>query len=96
MVNLIRTVHSAVNPTIVTYCNTINNFRSFFVTDRCEQAEDRLIATSRTRSPMHRLAPVFSDRDHTIRSASLAGTDQVCAVAVNREDEMLARVKGAF
>jgi hypothetical protein len=45
---------------------------------------------------MHRLAPVFSDRDHTIRSASLAGTDQVCAVAVNREDEMLARVKGAF
>ena len=42
------------------------------------------------------MAPVFADRDHFIRSAGLAGTEQVYAVMVNREGEVLARVGGAF
>ena len=40
--------------------------------------------------------PIFTDRDQFIRSAGLAGTDQVYAVVINREGEVLARVGGAF
>ena len=43
-----------------------------------------------------RLVPVFTDRDHFIRSAGLGGTEQVYAVVVNRDGEVLARVEGAF
>ena len=38
--------------------------------------------------------PIFTDRDQFIRSAGLAGTDQVYAVVINREGNMLARARG--
>ena len=45
---------------------------------------------------MRRLVPVFTDRDQFIRSAGLAGTDQVYAVVINREGDVLARAGGEF
>ena len=38
--------------------------------------------------------PIFTDRDQFIRSAGLAGTDQVYAVVINREGEVLTRAGG--
>lgn len=43
-----------------------------------------------------RLVPVFTDRDQFVRSAGLKGTDQVYAVVINRQGEVLARAEGAF
>ena len=43
-----------------------------------------------------RLVPVFTNRDHFVRSAGLNGTDQVYAVVINRRGEVLARAEGAF
>lgn len=43
-----------------------------------------------------RLVPVFTDRDHFVRSAGLNGTDQVYALVINRQGEVLARAEGAF
>lgn len=43
-----------------------------------------------------RLLPVFTDRERFIRSAGLDGTDQVYAVVINRDGEVLARAAGAF
>jgi hypothetical protein len=43
-----------------------------------------------------RLMPVFTDRAHFVRSAGLRGTDQVYAVVVNRQGDVLARAEGAF
>jgi len=43
-----------------------------------------------------RLMPVFTDRDQFVRAAGLAGTDQVYAVVINREGEVLARAGGEF
>ena len=43
-----------------------------------------------------RLLPVFTDRTRFIRAAGLNGTDQVYAVVINREGDVLARAEGAF
>ena len=43
-----------------------------------------------------RLLPVFTDRDQFVRSVGLRGTDQVYAVVINRQGEVLARAEGAF
>ena len=43
-----------------------------------------------------RLVPVFTDRANFARSAGLNGTDQVYAVVVNRQGDVLARVEGQF
>ena len=43
-----------------------------------------------------RLMPVFTDRDQFVRAAGLNGTDQVYAVVINRQGEVLARVEGGF
>ena len=43
-----------------------------------------------------RLVPVFTDRANFVRSAGLNGTDQVYAVVVNRQGDVLARVEGQF
>jgi len=43
-----------------------------------------------------RLVPVFTDRASFARSAGLNGTDQVYAVVVNRQGDVLARVEGQF
>ena len=43
-----------------------------------------------------RLMPVFTDRERFVRSAGLRGTDEVYAVVINRQGEVLARAEGAF
>lgn len=43
-----------------------------------------------------KLVPVFADKTSFIRSAGLGSTDQVYAVVVNREGEVLARAEGHF
>ena len=43
-----------------------------------------------------RMVPVFTNREHFVRSAGLNGTDQVYAVVVNRQGEVLARAEGMF
>lgn len=43
-----------------------------------------------------KLVPVFTDRISFVRSAGLHGTDEVYVVVVNRQGEILARVKGPF
>lgn len=43
-----------------------------------------------------KLVPVFTDRASFVRSAGLSSTDQVYAVVVNRQGEVLARVEGQF
>lgn len=43
-----------------------------------------------------RLLPVFTDRERFLRSAGLDGTNQVYAVVINRDGEVLARAAGAF
>ena len=42
------------------------------------------------------LVPVFTNRAQFLRSAGLNGPDQVYAVVVNRQGEVLARAEGAF
>lgn len=43
-----------------------------------------------------KLVPVFTDRASFVRSAGLSSTDQVYAVVVNRQGDVLARVEGQF
>lgn len=43
-----------------------------------------------------RLVPVFTDRERFVRSAGLRGTDEVYAVVINRQGDVLARAEGAF
>lgn len=43
-----------------------------------------------------KLVPVFADKTGFIRSAGLGSTDQVYAVVINREGEVLARAEGQF
>ena len=43
-----------------------------------------------------RLVPVFTNRASFVRSAGLNGTNQVYAVVVNRQGEVLARAEGQF
>lgn len=43
-----------------------------------------------------KLVPVFTDRASFVRSAGLSSVDQVYAVVVNRQGEVLARVEGQF
>lgn len=43
-----------------------------------------------------RMMPVFTDRERFVRSAGLRGTDEVYAVVINRQGDVLARAEGAF
>ena len=43
-----------------------------------------------------RLVPVFTDRARFTRAAGLDDTDQVYAVVINRQGDVLARAQGAF
>ena len=58
--------------------------------------ETKLMRHYLAESERARLVPVFTDRDQFIRSAGLAGTDQVYAVVINREGDVLARAGGQF
>jgi hypothetical protein len=58
--------------------------------------ETKLLRTYTADAERARLVPVFTDRTRFIRAAGLNGTDQVYAVVINREGEVLARAEGAF
>ncbi|MDP1741104.1 hypothetical protein [Polaromonas sp.] len=58
--------------------------------------ETRLLRHYPEGAERDRLLPVFTDRQRFVRSAGLDGTDQVYAVVINRDGEVLARAAGAF
>ena len=58
--------------------------------------ENRLLKHYPEDTERAKLVPVFTDRASFVRSAGLGGTDQVYAVVVNRQGEVLARVEGQF
>jgi hypothetical protein len=58
--------------------------------------ENRLLKHYPADTERANLVPVFTDRASFVRSAGLGSTDQVYAVVVNREGEVLARVEGQF
>ena len=58
--------------------------------------ENRLLKHYPEDTERAKLVPVFTDRASFVRSAGLNGTDQVYAVVVNRQGEVLARVEGQF
>jgi hypothetical protein len=58
--------------------------------------EDRLLQRYPADTERAKLVPVFTDRASFVRSAGLGGTDQVYAVVINRQGEVLARVEGQF
>jgi hypothetical protein len=58
--------------------------------------ENRLLQHYPADTERAKLVPVFTDRASFVRSAGLGGTDQVYAVVVNRQGEVLARVEGQF
>ncbi len=62
---------------------------------RCEVAQ-RLLQHYTADTERARLVPVFTDRADFVRSAGLSGTDQVYALVINRQGEVLARVSGRF
>ena len=61
-----------------------------------DDAEDRLMRHYPGEADRARLVPVFTDRASFVRTAGLDGVDQVYAVVLNRNGEVLARVQGAF
>lgn len=58
--------------------------------------ENRLLKHYPADAERAKLVPVFTDRASFVRSAGLSSTDQVYAVVVNRQGEVLARVEGQF
>jgi len=58
--------------------------------------ENRLLQHYPADTERAKMVPVFTDRASFVRSAGLASTDQVYAVVVNRQGEVLARVEGQF
>ena len=61
-----------------------------------DDAEDRLMRHYPGEADRARLVPVFTDPASFVRTAGLDGVDQVYAVVLNRNGEVLARVQGAF
>lgn len=58
--------------------------------------ENKLLRHYPADSERAKLVPIFTDRASFVRSAGLGGIDQVYAVVVNRQGEVLARVEGQF
>ena len=58
--------------------------------------ESKLLQHYPSDTERSRLVPVFTDRASFARAAGLNGTDQVYAVVVNRQGDVLARVEGQF
>jgi hypothetical protein len=61
-----------------------------------DEIQNRLLGRYTAEDDRANLLPVFTDRQNFIRSAGLSGVDQVVAVVVNRQGEVLARVEGQF
>ena len=57
-------------------------------------AESRLLARYTAAQDRARLVPVFTNRDAFIKSTGLDGIEQMAAVVVNRQGEVLARAQG--
>jgi hypothetical protein len=53
---------------------------------------------ARFTSPQERakVVPVFTDQQAFLKSVGLSGSDQISALVLNRNGEVLARVEGAF
>jgi hypothetical protein len=60
------------------------------------EIEDKLLRRYPARAERARLLPVFTNRDDFVRTAGLRSTDQVYAVVINRQGEVLARAEGGF
>ncbi|MDI1275008.1 hypothetical protein [Polaromonas sp.] len=58
--------------------------------------ETKLLRSYPADAERTRLMPVFTDRERFVRSAGLRGTDEVYAVVINRQGDVLARAEGAF
>ncbi|WP_092001781.1 hypothetical protein [Polaromonas sp. OV174] len=58
--------------------------------------ENRMLQHHPADAERAKLMPVFTDSARFVRAAGLNGTDQVYAVVVNRQGEVLARVQGEF
>jgi hypothetical protein len=58
--------------------------------------ENKLLRKYPANAERARLVPVFTDGEDFARSAGLNGTDQVYALVVNRQGDILARAEGAF
>ena len=58
--------------------------------------ENRLLQHYPADAERAKLVPVFTDRASFVRSAGLASTDQIYAVVVNHQGDVLARVEGQF
>ncbi|MCJ0765528.1 hypothetical protein [Variovorax terrae] len=58
--------------------------------------ENHLMARYPSDGDRANLMPVFTDRAAFVRSAGLGSTEQVYAVVINRQGEVLARVEGQF
>jgi len=60
------------------------------------EAWNRLLKHYPNDSERAKLVPLFTDRDRFVRAVGLNGIDQVSAVVVNRQGDVLARVEGHF
>lgn len=60
------------------------------------EIENKLLRRYPALAERARMMPVFTNRDDFVRSAALPGTDQVYAVVINRQGEVLARAEGRF
>ena len=58
--------------------------------------ENRLLQSYPAATERAKLMPVFTDRAHFVRSASLNGIAQSYVLIVNRKGDVLARVEGKF
>ncbi|MET0311629.1 MAG: hypothetical protein ABW051_06225 [Burkholderiaceae bacterium] len=58
--------------------------------------ESRLLARFQGHNDHARLLPVFTDRAAFVRSAGLESVEQVYAIVLNRQGEVLARAGGPF
>lgn len=58
--------------------------------------ENKFLRTYPADAERAKLLPVFTDRERFVHAAGLRGTDEVYAVVVNRQGEVLARAEGAF
>jgi hypothetical protein len=61
-----------------------------------DAAQNRLLDHYTAETDRAKLVPVFTDRASFARAAGLNGVDQVYAVVINRNGDVLARVEGGF
>ena len=60
------------------------------------EVESRFQARFTSPQERSKVVPVFTDQQAFLRSVGLTGTDQISALVLNRNGEVLARVEGVF